>query len=519
MKPHKYVVKDENGRPKYEKTFPNKRAAEDFRDRQTDKEMMGGVVMPAETGQNESTIRKVIDNPENLKPEDVVQAGNEVHNIHTHGKARPGKKDEQRRKERAEKGAKAKTFREFVDDKEDGEPGFEPKQGRVRLDMNKVDKLHDLFRKAIRKKMVNPEGGTIIGPNSTYVNGVAIESAHIVYYLDWEKFETGEFEGYAKQLISHWKKFVGGDEEFDVTPDPLDVDHYRLRGCEYDGLAFDVYIRDGEDDEVHIDRIRAVDAPLGESYIFEGAEGEVDVEAAIDKVFAGIRKLSDNEKTLLMQAVMEMARLVQKEGYDLTGDVISEGLVNAVRHAWLKIKHKFASVMKAVTLTIGIGALGSSIYGALAGILLGIAGALGGELFVQGVAEPVGKFVAASALVALSGGLLAGPAISAATFFERIQEDMVAKAREQFPDGKLAQLPHSSDMDDDGNYVEYTGEEEVKEEAPAVSVGGATAAGSSPAPEVVKDIGKKKKTRVRRRNESVDVEMDAINEALKLGRI
>jgi hypothetical protein len=526
MKPHKYVVKDENGRPKYEKSFPNKRAAEDFRDRQTDKEMMGGVVMPAETGQNESTIRKVIDNPENLKPEDVVQAGNEVHNIHTHGKARPGKKDELRRKERAEKGAKAKTFREFVDDKEDGTPGFEPNQGRVRIDMNKVDKLHDKFRKAIRKKMINPEGGTIIGPNSTYVNGVAIESAHIVFYLDWEKFETGEFEGYAKQLISHWKKFIGGDEEFDVTPDPLDVDHYRLRGCEYEGLAFDVYIRDGHDDEVHIDRIRAVDAPLGESYIFEGAEGEVDVEAAIEKVFAGIRKLSDKEKTLLMQAIMDMSRIVQKEGYDLTGDVISEGLISAIRHAWLKVQHKFASVMKSLSVIIGIGSLGAGVYGSLAAILVGIAGAMGGQLYVQGIAEPVGKFVATSALVAL-GGLFAGPAFDAAVFFERLEDKMIEKAREQFPDGKLAQLPHSSDkvegeyyMDTDGNWTEYTGEEEeVKEEAPAVSVGGATAAGSSPAPDVVKDIGKKKKTRVRRRNESVDAEMDAINEALKLGRI
>jgi hypothetical protein len=59
----------------------------------------------------------------------------------------------------------------------------------------------------------------------------------------------------------------------------------------------------------------------------------------------------------------------------------------------------------------------------------------------------------------------------------------------------------------------------VKEEAPTVSVGGAQAASSSPSPDVVRDIGKKKKkSKVMRRNESVDSEMDAINEALRKGQ-
>ena len=517
MKPHKYVVKDEHGQPKYEKTFPNKRAAEDFRDRQTDKEMIGGVVMPVET-KNESYDGDT-NGPKIAKPGEGSNPNNKPMPKKP-GEKPDSDKDTEKDEEKEDSNSRAKSFREyteetediansiegegadaeelpmnkelveevhtyvgnvlrwlenrnqrykiyteideitwtrreaffdakigirsfgglgrqnkfnndkvrnlehsvadflreikseymdsaydikafieldentilditindddilnlnlkrirdyitkksmvvisfgfsprdhirkdavlakrhdrpvveFVDDREDGEPGFEPKQGQVPLDMATVESLEGMFRKAIRKKMYNPEGGTTIGPRTIIASGVRIEVASIVFYLDREKVVppnsgnvADEIADYSKQLLSHWKKFVGGDEEFDITPDPLDDDTFRLRGCSHSGLDFDVYIKSDGDLEVHIDRIRSTDAPAVKAF----------------------------------------------------GD----------------------------------------------------------------------------------------------------------------PEG-------------------------IEEEAPAVSVGGAQGAGSSPAPEVVKNIGKKKKTKVQRRNEAHEAEMDAINEALKRGRI
>ena len=299
-------VKGKDG-DKVSKAFKSEGEAD--RERRSNPDFRGGTIEPVEEVQETAAMDREPD-PKVAKPGEDSDP---------HKKPKPGEKDEEK--------TKPKTFREFVDDKEDGTPGFEPKQGSVPLDMSKVESLERNFRKVLRRRMINPEGATIVGPENNYVNGIEIETAEIVFYLDWEKFKSGEFEGWAKQVISHWKKHVGGDDEFDISSDVMGTNHYRLRGCEYDGLEFDVYISDNEEHEVHVSRIRAADAPLGEGY-----------------------------------------------------------------------------------------------------------------------------------------------------------------------------------------------GEEMHEEAPAVSVGGATAAGSSPAPEVVKDIGKKKKTRVRRRNESVDTEMDAINEALKLGR-
>ena len=299
-------VKGKDG-DKVSKAFKSEGEAD--RERRSNPDFRGGTIEPVEEVQETAAMDREPD-PKVAKPGEDSDP---------HKKPKPGEKDEEN--------TKPKTFREFVDDKEDGTPGFEPKQGSVPLDMSKVESLERNFRKVLRRRMINPEGATIVGPENNYVNGIEIETAEIVFYLDWEKFKRDEFEGWAKQVISHWKKHVGGDDEFDISSDVMGTNHYRLRGCEYDGLEFDVYISDNEEHEVHVSRIRAADAPLGEGY-----------------------------------------------------------------------------------------------------------------------------------------------------------------------------------------------GEEMHEEAPAVSVGGATAAGSSPAPDVVKDIGKKKKTRVRRRNESVDTEMDAINEALKLGR-
>ena len=294
----------------------------------------------------------------------------------------------------------AKTFLEFVDDKEDGTPGFDPAPKTVPLDIGKVEKLSNKFKKSIRRWMEDPNGGRIVGPSTVHSNGVSVETATVIFHLDWELFKGDEFETFARQRISHWKKFVGGDEEFDVTTDPLDNNTYRLRGCEYDGLTFDVYIVDGSDIDVHISRIRS-SQEVSESYIQENNE-KVTKKSTVTYLHDG------DEYTLTMSTK------VSGRGY--------------MTPAW---------------------GLGKASLGKRVGDIVKVVG--------LGHANPEWKILSIS--------------------------------------------------------------NPVKEEAPTVSVGGAQAASSSPSPDVVRDIGKKKKkSKVMRRNESVDSEMDAINEALRKGQ-
>ena len=243
MKPHKYVVKDENGKPKYEKTFPNKKAAEDFRDRQTDREMTGGVVMPVE---------------------DVKEAckdANEEFELTPGFEPAPGfdapkpKKVAKKSKKKGDK--KARTFREFVQDKEDGTPGFEPKTDTLYLDMRRVENLYKKFLSPVRSKA---SGSTELDKVTKNERGRLVEYSAFVIYLDWERFKHGEFSSYANQLLDHYRKHVGGEEEIDETPDPMDDDTYKLNGCKYDGMTFDVIIKNGDGDhEVAVWKIRADD--------------------------------------------------------------------------------------------------------------------------------------------------------------------------------------------------------------------------------------------------------------------
>ena len=376
MKPHKYVVKDENGNPKYEKSFPNKRSAIKFRDSQTDKEMVGGVVMPIEEDVKTDAIKGIAN-----QKKKILRKGNKARKDAVKGKTEP----DDNKVEVEESTPRAKTFLEFVDDKEDGTPGFDPSPNTLPLDMSKVEELSNKFRKSIRNWMSNPEGGTINGPTTIQSNGVSVETASIVFYLNWELFEGDEFDTFARQRISHWKKFVGGDEEFDITIDPRDDNTYRLRGCEYDGLSFDVYIVDGSEDEVHISRIRSTQE-VSESYIREG-----------------------NEKVTKKSTV---TYLHDGDKYTLTMSTKSSGsgYMNPTR------------------------GLGKASLG-----------------------KRVGDIVRVS-------GLGSAP-----------------------PEWKILSINNP-----------------MKEEAPAVSVGGAQSAGSSPSPDVVRDIGKKKKKRnVMRRNEAL----------------
>lgn len=250
-------VKGKDG-DKVSKVFKSEGDAD--RERRTNPDFRGGTIEPVEEMQETAVMDREAD-PKVSKPGE---------NSDPKKKPMPKKPCE---KEEEEDKPRAKTFREFVDDKEDGTPGWSPRHESVPIDMDKVDKLESMFRRAIKKELENPSGGTVVGPQSNFVNGIDIETAQIVFHLNDEIFQPGQIDSYAKQVLSHWKKYVGGDEEFNVTHDALDNDTYRLRGCEYDGMTFDVYIQNSGEYEINVDRIRATDAALGESSIFEEAPG------------------------------------------------------------------------------------------------------------------------------------------------------------------------------------------------------------------------------------------------------